>query len=217
MIIQINKFHETTKKLLQKMFNSVDLQQAKKNLKNLEKPYKLHVGCGQIKLAGWINLDIEKENGIADIAWNASQGFPFLENNSCSVIYNEHFLEHLAIEQATIFLSDCYRILKSGGVLRIAMPSLEYVVKKYHSEDWQNQDWLTWKEYRFIQTRAEMINIAFRWWGHQWLYDHEELYRRLREAGFEKIKNVEWGCSNILELRNLETRKDSILICEAEK
>lgn len=62
-----------------------------------------------------------------------------------------------------------------------------------------------------------MLNIAFRWWGHQWLYDQEELHSRLWEAGFSIIRDVEWVNSDIPELRNLETRKDSLLICEGRQ
>lgn len=191
--------------------------QAKNVLSKTEQPYKLHIGCGKNQLDNWINLDLKKNQGITDIVWDASEGFPFLKNESCSFIYNEHFLEHLNIQQAEVFLSECYRVLKLGGVLRIAMPSLEHIINKYCSENWKEQDWLTWEGHEFIKTRAEMINISFRWWGHKWLYDREELHRRLREAGFEKIRDAKWGKSDAPELRNLETRKDSLLICEAEK
>ena len=54
-------------------------------------------------------------------------------------------------------------------------------------------------------------------WGHKWLYDREELHRRLSEAGLRKIKDVEWGRSDSLKLRNRESRRDSLLICEAQK
>ncbi len=122
------------------------------------------------------------------------------------------------MEAAVNFLQECNRVLQFGGIMRIAMPSLEFVIQKYNSEDWRSgQDWLTWPEYQFIQTRAEMLNIALRWWGHQYLYDREELYRRLQEAGFEKIRDVEWGMSDVSELINRETRKDSLLICEVQK
>lgn len=210
-----NKINNIAKKIK----INIALKQTEKELVDFKKPYKLHIGCGQIKLNNWINLDIKEQPKITDIIWDASQGLPLFEDNSCSLIYNEHFLEHLAIEKATVFLSECYRILKPGGFLRIAMPSLEYTIEKYCSEDWRDQDWLTWEGHQFIKTRAEMINIAFRWWGHQWLYDREELHRRLCEAGFQKenIKDAEWRCSEISELNNLETRKDSLLVCEAEK
>ncbi|MCZ8036836.1 MAG: methyltransferase domain-containing protein [Microcystis sp. LE17-20A] len=213
----INKIVTSTGKITRKASRYVKLQQAKLCLVNFEKPYKFHVGCGSIKLNEWINIDLEKINEVTDIVWTVDQGFPFAEKNSCSFIYNEHFLEHLSVKEAMIFLKDCYRVLVPNGVLRIAMPSLEYTINKYCSDNWQDQDWLTWKGHEFIKTRAEMINIAFRWWGHKWLYDREELHRRLQEAGFEKIRDVEWGCSEIPELRNLETRRDSILICEACK
>ncbi|WP_019502757.1 class I SAM-dependent methyltransferase [Pseudanabaena sp. PCC 6802] len=193
------------------------IQDTQNALKQFRKPYKLHIGCGLINFLEWINIDIEEQPGIVNLVWDVSNGLSFLESASCDLIYNEHFLEHLTIDCAKVFLSESYRVLRPNGTLRIAMPSLEYVIDKYKSGNWREQDWLKLDEYQFILTKAEMINIAFRWWGHQWLYDREELHRRLREAGFRKIKDVNWGSSEILELRNLETRKDSLLICEAQK
>lgn len=202
--------------LLNKAKNKIKTQSIKKIIANYQSPYKLHIGCGDVRLEDWINID-NNQSQVVDIVWDISYRLPFLESSSCSLIYNEHFLEHLSIEQGIVFLKECYRILKTNGTLRIAMPSLEYTVDKYQSENWQDQDWLKWEGHEFIKTRAEMINISFRWWGHQWLYDREELQRRLEEAGFTIIKDVDWGTSEIPELNNLETRKDSKLICEAYK
>jgi len=178
---------------------------------------KLHIGCGTVKMDGWINIDANIQTGVTDLQLDITKGLPY-DDNSCSLMYHEHVLEHLRVEDAVNFLQECNRVLQFGGIMRIAMPSLEFVIQKYSSEDWRScQDWLTWPEYQFIQTRAEMLNIALRWWGHQYLYDREELYRRLQEAGFEKIRDVEWGMSDVSELINRETRKDSLLICEAQK
>jgi predicted SAM-dependent methyltransferase len=190
---------------------------AKRKLLQFSHPYRLNIGCGKIRFDGWVNIDIVGNSDVVDIYWNAVDKFDFLDAESCYFIYCEHFLEHLTVEQGIQFLSECYRMLQPGGILRIAMPSLEYIVEKYCSENWQKQDWLTWPEYQFIKTRAEMINIAFRWWGHQWLYDREELHRRLNEVGFTKLTDVEWGNSKVPGLSNRETRLDSILICEAQK
>ncbi|MEH2045642.1 glycosyltransferase [Nostoc sp.] len=184
-------------------------------LSTFDKPYKLNIGCGHIKFDNWINIDIDKDKKAVDLVCNAAQKLPF-DDDSCALIYNEHFLEHLTVEEAIFFLRECYRVLQPGGILRIAMPSLEYVVQKYNSEEWQNQEWLNWPEFKFIKTRAEMLNISFRWWGHQWLYDREELNRRLFETGYTNIKDVAWGLSEIPELRNRETRADSLLIYEAQ-
>lgn len=179
-------------------------------------PYKLHLGCGKIKFNGWINIDLDEKLDTFDIVWDVSNGLPF-EDSSCKMIYHEHMLEHLSVEKGVFLLRECHRVLQGGGVLRVAMPSLDVLLEKANSENWRDQDWLRWPEYQFIQTRAEMLNISFRWWGHQWLYDQEELRRRLHEAGFRQVRNVEWGYSDVPELRKRETRKDSLLICEAWK
>jgi predicted SAM-dependent methyltransferase len=57
------------------------------------------------------------------------------------------------------------------------MPSLEAVVEKSRSVDWRGQDWRVLPENTHIQTRCEMQNTALRAWGHQWVYDREELHR----------------------------------------
>jgi predicted O-linked N-acetylglucosamine transferase (SPINDLY family)/predicted SAM-dependent methyltransferase/GT2 family glycosyltransferase len=193
-----------------------DIQRSKTKLSSkTTEPSKVHVGCGNNRFDGWINLDIEEDNPSADLICDARQKLPFMDS-SCSLVYSEHFLEHLTVEEGLSFLSECHRILQPGGTLRIAMPSLEYIVDKYNSENWREQDWLTWRDFEFVKTRAEMINISFRWWEHKWLYDQEELTRRLVETGYVNIRPMEWSESDIPDLRSRETRRDSILVFEAE-
>jgi predicted SAM-dependent methyltransferase len=59
--------------------------------------------------------------------------------------------------------------------------------------------------------------MSFRWWGHQWLYDWEELERRLKQAGWKKIYRAKWGKSEHIDLQGLEIRGESRLIAEVEK
>lgn len=179
-----------------------------------QKPYRLHLGCGKVHLDGCINVDVEGDPSKVDVYWNLTEPFP-LPDGCCSRIYHEHVLEHLPVDQGVALLAECRRLLMPGGVMRVAMPDLQETVRQYQSEDWKNQDWLRWPEHQFIQTRAEMINISFRWWGHQWLYDHEELQRRLRESGFESAVPLLHGESGWKDLQGLETRVESMLIFEA--
>lgn len=180
------------------------------------RPIKLHLGCGTNYFPGWFNVDANARLERLDLAWNIDLGLP-LPDDCCELIYSEHVLEHFPVQRGVALLGECRRVLRPAGTLRIAMPSLAHVVAKYTADDWKDQDWLTWPEFQFIQTRAEMVNVSLRWWGHQWLYDHEELHRRLREAGFTAIEDAGWGESRHADLRDLETRRDSQLICEARK
>jgi len=173
---------------------------------------KLNVGCGKVKLPGWVNIDIEPG---ADLVIDVRKGLPF-DDESVDFIYNEHFLEHLTFQEGKKVLREFYRCVKKGGVVRIAMPDLDYTIQKYNV-DWKNQDWLSQPEYKFIRTKGQMINIRFRWWGHKYLYNEEDLKNQLIRTGFKKIMRCDRNNSNHTELCNLETRKDSKLIIEAEK
>ncbi len=200
-IVYVSLFYRTIK-------NKILIKKLRKSDK-----LKLHVGCGNVKLLGWVNIDVEP--GAADLIIDVRKGLPF-DDNSVDFIYNEHFIEHLTYEEGQKVLKEFWRVLKKGGVLRIATPDLDYIINKYMS-NWKDQDWLSWPEYSFIKTRGEMLNVSFRWWGHKYLYNEEDLRRQLDRANFKKIIRCEWGKSKYVELSGLETRKDSKLILEAEK
>jgi predicted SAM-dependent methyltransferase len=172
---------------------------------------KLHVGCGNVKLPGWLNIDVEPS---ADLVIDIREGLPF-EDNSIDFIYNEHFLEHLTYEEGEKALRDFRRCLKNGAVLRIATPDLDFLIQLYHS-DFKNEDWFP-AGYEFVKTKGMAINMAFRWWGHQYVYNEEDLTGQLVKVGFQNIKSCELNKSNYPELSNLETRKESTLILEAVK
>ena len=181
---------------------------------------KLHLGCGTVYKDGWINIDNNSDSNIQklDIKWDLRYSLPF-PDNSADFIYNEHFLEHLTVEEGISAIKDFIRVLKPDGVMRIAMPDLERAILAYLDKDWKENSKATFEKYglTFIQTRAERININFHWWGHKWLYDWEELERRLKEAGCEKIKRCVIFESEHEALRNLETRNESTLIVEVMK
>ena len=173
----------------------------------------LNIGCGDVYLDGWINIDFKSEN--ADLNHDLRKPLPY-GDNSVDFIYNEHFIEHLSVKDAVIVLRDFYRVLKKGGVLRTATLDLDYLVSKF-TYDWKNQDWITTYGFEWIETRAEMLNICLREWGHKYVYNSEELERRLREAGFNNYHSEKLNNSSFHELSKKETRKDSKLILEAVK
>ncbi len=213
----LKRFARTTYKLLQEPPARARARQwrtARAIASRFTAPYKLNLGCGRVRFDGWINIDSDPAVSTPDLVCDLTLGLPF-EDESCRFVYCEHFLEHLSAEQGVAYLRECRRVLRPAGILRIAMPSLDVILEKSCGPNWRDQEWLAWEHYQFIQTRAEMLNIVFRWWGHQWLYDREELHRRLREAGFARIRDAERNQSDEPELCGRETRQDSLLVCEA--
>lgn len=181
---------------------------------------KLNVGCGTDYKTGWINIDNNSDNNIEklDLNWDLRNSLPFNEN-SVDFIFNEHLIEHLTVEEGQKAIKDFMRVLKPGGVIRIATPDLEVTVDKYVNVPIDKDPVIKKFNMDFVKTRAERINIGFRWWGHMWLYDWEELKRRLIEAGCKQdmIKRCELYKSSHKELRNLEIREESMLIAEVTK
>jgi len=90
-------------------------------------PY-LNLGCGSHFHPGWVNVDFSKTEEV--IGHNLLNGIPF-GDNTFEVVYHSHVLEHFQKEDATKFINECYRVLKPGGIIRIAVPDLEQIVKNY--------------------------------------------------------------------------------------
>lgn len=179
---------------------------------------RLNIGCGTDYKDGWINIDNNSDHNIErlDLNWDLRNSLPFLEN-SIDYIFNEHFIEHLTVEEGQAAIKDFMRVLKPRGVLRMATPDLEVTVDKYLNVPLGEDPTMRTFDLDFIKTKAERINIAFRSWGHQWLYDWEEMARRLQEAGCDNFVRCKIYASQHEELRGLETRAESLLIVEVTK
>ena len=150
-------------KLIQKIFQKIKRKRTIAKYKNINeilknnKTIKLHLGCGTNYIDGWINIDNNSDNNInkLDFLWDLKEPLPF-DDNSVDFIYNEHFLEHLTVEQGQTSLRDFLRILKPNGVMRIAMPDLAEAVKLYLDNDWKknNIDVLEKFNLTFIKKKA---------------------------------------------------------------
>lgn len=67
----------------------------------------------------------------------------FESEDSTALIYCSHTLEHLDSKSSEKFLSECFRILKGGGVLRLALPNIKndfYLTKCLISQNIENED-----------------------------------------------------------------------------
>jgi predicted SAM-dependent methyltransferase len=98
--------------------------------KDFTPPYRLHLGCGNIKIAGFCNVDALSTIAV-DVIDDIRQlrRFP---NDSASEIYACHVLEHFAHDEIQPILKRWLQILQPGGILRISVPDIDRIVKIYH-------------------------------------------------------------------------------------
>lgn len=89
----------------------------------------VNLGCGSHYRKGWLNFDLYPASQDVQQA-NIIEGVP-LDDGVADFVYHSHVLEHLTREDGERFLRECYRILKPGGILRIAVPDLEDAAREY--------------------------------------------------------------------------------------
>jgi SAM-dependent methyltransferase len=96
---------------------------------------RLHLGCGNIRLPEFCNVDI-LETHAADVISDISRLDNFADN-SIELIYACHVLEHFSHEDAVRVLSRWFEVLAPGGELRVSVPDLDRIVKIY-VDNWQH-------------------------------------------------------------------------------
>lgn len=176
------------------------------------KPVKLHVGAGDKRLEGWVNVDLKRLPGV-DVVADVTHGLKF---KNVEAVFAEHFLEHLPVDKALAFLREAHRVLKDGGWLRLSTPNLDWVWLTHYRLDAEAD------EKRLMAVR---MNRAFRAWGHQFVWNREMLERALEACGFTDLAWCRYGESTHEIFRGLErheTYGDSpamphVLIVEAAK
>lgn len=175
----------------------------------------LHLGCGENILRGWLNTDLHTHGPVSYL--DASEPFP-LEKNTLDYIFSEHMFEHLSYENGVSMLKECYRTLKPGGVLRLTMPRLDFLIKLYNEPYKEiHQQYALWSLQQFaprmyadfVQKHEDLpmalvINNFMHLWGHQMIYDYSSLHKMLENVGFNNIKECLMGISEYPYLQQLE-------------
>jgi predicted SAM-dependent methyltransferase len=169
---------------------------------------KLHIGCGKHYLRGWLNADLSPASTHA-LALDAGAPFPF-ENEVFQYVYSEHMIEHLEYAESLFMLSECFRVLKRGGKIRIATPDLQFLIDLCRSDKSDLQvAYIKWATDEFLAgvslyEDTLVINNFMRTWGHKLIYDTKLLYNSLTTVGFTGITKCELNESEVTELQGLE-------------
>jgi predicted SAM-dependent methyltransferase len=152
---------------------------------------RIHLACGDRYLTGWINID-GPTSGPVDIRLDLRRKFP-LPAHQADVVFCEHFVEHLGYRDTVVsFLTECRRLLKPEGVLRLSVPDGGKYLQAYAEND---RSFFS-RERPACATRMLAVNDVFRQGGqHQFAYDFETLASLLRSAGYEDVRQVDFNRS----------------------
>jgi hypothetical protein len=170
------------------------------------------VGSGRARLEGWVNIDIQQIPGV-DVVADVTQGLQF---ENAEALFAEHFLEHLAIDDAIKFLLETHRVLGPGGWLRLSTPNLDWVWSTHYPLQGADDE---------KRLGALALNRAFHGWRHKFLWNREMLGEALAATGFEPVRWCLYGESELPVFRGIERHETygdepdlpHVIIAEASK
>ena len=80
----------------------------------------------------WITVDMEGAD--FNIEFDEHTRLPFADNSQ-SAIYSSHLVEHLDDPVLMSLFRECFRVLRTGGYLRLETPDAEKIVDSYKKKD----------------------------------------------------------------------------------
>jgi len=125
-------------------------------------------------------------------------------------------LEHLDRVQARDFLKECFRVLATGGIIRLVLPNLGRAVERYQQArqrgDARAADDLIGFLY-FVppyedMSRTRRIAMRLLHRPHAWMYDEASLSAILRQVGFVEVQARAFREGICPDLERIEHRLD---------
>lgn len=141
---------------------------------------KLHLGCYQKKIHGYVNVDIRPEvkpDMVADVFV-----LPDIPLESVEVIYACHVLEHARREQALLAMARWYALLQPQGILRLAVPDMEAVFDYYGQNGGNITELLSF----IYGSQKHPYDVHYTGW------DFKRLQTDLLGIGFKNVKRYDW-------------------------
>ena len=149
---------------------------------------KLHLGCGKKFIPCFIHIDQEPWDHL-DYQKNIDN-LDIFENNSIDMIYTCHSFGYYDDDQALTALKEWYRVLKPGGVLRLATPDFEAISLAY----------LKFMDLKLIK---RLVTGYYQCKGetmyHKSIYDELTLCGLFQDTGFKNPHRYDWQDTDFAE------------------
>lgn len=190
---------------------------------------RVQFGCGLCAPHEWLNFDssptlqLQRLPVVGGLVLTGPYGrFPKnvrygdivsglpVPDGSVELLYCSHVLEHLALSDLRTALRNCRRMLRSGGVFRLVLPDLEFLISEYVADS-SPAAAVHFMEGTMLgrETRPRGVGAMLRDWlgnsRHLWMWDFKGLAAQLRSAGFDSIRRAAYDDSAMAAFRQVET------------
>jgi len=155
---------------------------------------------------------VKKLNSVNVLHHDLKYGIPF-KSNTVPNIYSSHLLEHFSIEEGKRLLSECFRVLRPGGAIRIAVPSLEQEVNQMRAAIALYDQGEIEEVVKYLTARPGFSN---QYNAHRCMYNFNKMKILLESVGFVGIRETTYKCGKIIDVEKLDTRRESLFV-EATK
>ncbi len=140
-----------------------------------------------------LNVAVEKNSNLRIALMDAAEPFPF-KDNTFHAIYAGDIIEHLF--DTSLFLNECYRCLKSNGILLLTTPNLASLEDRIR--------FLFGKSPRQINPTHEFLYLHIR------PFTYQKIKELLTQVGFYNFSI----CTNLVRIKIGNFKKDSLLLAK---
>jgi predicted SAM-dependent methyltransferase len=134
-------------------------QKRVQTLLDADKPVKVHVGSGPVKIPGMLDVDVRSCHG--NFQFDCAERWP-CPDSSVDYIFHEDLLEHLTQRNQFRFLAETMRVMKPGAVQHVSTPDLAWAMS--HSQ-WGKgcsgvyEEWRKWGHH-LVHTEASLLSMV---------------------------------------------------------
>jgi len=143
---------------------------------------KINMGCGWRDFGPeWDHIDSGDYDHLDSFSITDLSNY---EDDSVDLIYASHVVEYFDREEVPSLLTEWHRVLKPGGVLRIAVPNFRMIADLY-SEGKYDLNYFVGLLYGKMPMGAQTIY-------HKTVYDFQSICVVLQQAGFSDCRTWDW-------------------------
>lgn len=184
---KLKKFIRPVYNYLKKNLDKTKFKRKVAQFKRKNLPLKINVGSAGIYDDGWIPSEEYTLDLLNEETWKV-----YFEENEIECLMAEHVWEHLTLEEGIIAARVCFKYLKEGGYLRLAVPD------GFHN----NEEYINYVKPGGSGAGAD---------DHKVLYNYKTFSSVFEKAGF-KIKKLEYFDENgKFQFNEWEANKGKIL------